>query len=275
MVGRYRQIREIKYRSISPTPIGLGICILCLILLSGCETMGVYNTATGRYEFIAVSTSTEIEMGNDIHKNISRKETLSTNSELNKRINRIGRRLAQVSDRQDYVHEFYVIEKDELNAFTTPGGKVYINSGLINRLETDDQIASVIAHEIGHGAAKHTIKKFQAALGYNLIGNLIMSQMDVEDQTKGIINLGSNVVMGLVFSAYGRKDEFEADRLGTKYMYLAGYNPNAAVEALYILRDEAKGYKTPLILRSHPYLDDRIRTVKGEIQALPHKYGKK
>ena len=65
----------------------------------------------------------------------------------------------------------------DINAFTTPGGNVYFFVGLLNKLTTDDQIAAVLAHEIGHCAARHTIKKYQAQLGYNLIGSIIFSQM--------------------------------------------------------------------------------------------------
>ncbi len=204
-------------------------------------------------------------MGRDVHGNIIRQYELSSQTEKIERIEKIGQRLAQISDRQDYQYHFYLIEKEEMNAFTTPGGNIYLNTGLVDKLKTDDQIAAVVAHEIGHCAARHTIKKFQAALGYNLIGNIIINQVEMGDQVKGMASLGSNALMTLVFSSYGRKDEYEADRLGVKYMQLAGYDLQAMVETLTILKKESKGAKTPLILRSHPYLDDRVQAVKEMI----------
>jgi len=147
------------------------------------------------------------------------------------------------------------------------GGNIYIYAGLIEKFSTDDQIASVLAHEIGHCAARHTVKKFQAALGYQLIGGILLSQVD-DAQTKQIAGLSSNAVMSIVFSSYGRKDEYEADRLGVKYMSLAGYDLNGTIEALEIIKKEAKGPDVPLILRSHPHLGDRIVAVKRKIKSM-------
>jgi predicted Zn-dependent protease len=244
----------------------INLCLVFILFITGCSSLGIYNPATGRREFIAISTSQEVSMGQSVHQKIVKQYQLSEHQQRLRRVKRVGQRLAQVSDRQDYQYNFYLIEEDEMNAFTTPGGNIYIYTGLMDKLKTDGQIASVLAHEIGHCAARHTVKKYQAALGYNLIGSLILSQ--VEDQARKIASLSSNTVMGLVFSAYGRQDEYEADRLGVKYMQLAGYDLAAIIETLEILQEESKGPATPLILRSHPYLHDRINAVKREIQSM-------
>lgn len=235
----------------------------------------MYNSATGRNEFIMIPTSEEVAMGRSAHQGILRQNKLSTDPALVARINAIGQRLARISDRQDYKYNFFVVEADDLNAFTTPGGNIYIYTGLIKRLTSDDQIASVLAHEMGHCAARHTIKKFQAGLGYDFIGNIIFSQLQMGQYAKQLAVLGSSAVMSLVFSAYSRHDEFEADRLGVKYMVLAGYKPTGAIEALQVLKSQDKNdHKTPLILRSHPYLDDRIEAVKKEIINVRAKFPK-
>ena len=242
------------------------LSVICCTF-SSCTT---YNAATGRNEFIYISASEEVSMGKNLHAQISREYKLSKDQALIERVERIGRRVAQVSDRQDYMYNFYVIEKDELNAFTVPGGSVYIFTGLVNKLQSDDQVASVLAHEIGHCAAKHTVKKFQAALGYDLIARLILSRVDPGAQS--VANLSSGLIMNIVFSAYGRKDEYEADKLGVKYLYLAGYNPQASMESLEVLLKESKGPTIPTILRSHPHLEDRIRELQTEIDLIKYKY---
>lgn len=245
--------------------------IACFAFLSsGCSSLGTYNTATQRNEFIFISTAEEVAMGNTIHQKLSNEYTIAESGEDVERVRKIGRRLAQLSDRQDYTYQFYVVEKDELNAFTIPGGSIYIFSGLLNKLTTDDQIASVLGHEIGHCAAKHTVKKYQAALGYDFLGKLILNQMSGRSQQ--IVNLSSGVLMNLVFSAYGRKDEYESDRLGLKYMYLAGYKLNGMTEVLQLLHQEAKGPQMPVMLKSHPHLEDRIKAVNDEIYALESQY---
>ena len=234
--------------------------------LIGCGSLGVYNAATGRHEFIFVPTDAEVAMGRDIHKKLINEFSLAKRKNQSDRLTKIGYRLAQISDRQDYEYQFYLVEKDELNAFTTPGGNIYFFTGLMDKLKTDDQIAAVLAHEIGHCAARHTIKKFQAALGYNLLGNIVFSQLKMEEQAQQIATLSTRVIMNLVFSSYSRKDEHEADWLGVKYLSLAGYRLDAMIEILEILKKESKPDHVPLMLRTHPYLDDRIETVKKEIE---------
>ncbi len=250
--------------------IGLVFCLI----FTGCSTLGTYNPATGRSEFILIPTSEEVLMGQSIHAQILTENQLSTNEESLARVDRVGQRLALLSDRQDYPYHFFLIEKDEFNAFTTPGGNIYFYTGLLNHLETDDQVASVLAHEIGHCAARHTVKKFQAALGYNLLGSIIFSQFEMGAIAQKIAGLSSNAVMNIVFSAYGRQDEFEADRLGIKYMYLAGYKLEAMGETFEILKKGSKEEGPPLILRSHPYLEDRIEAAKKEIETVEAKYGR-
>jgi predicted Zn-dependent protease len=267
MVGDHRKIRTMK------TPLSLirhysfVIAFLSLggiLSLSGCTT---FNEATGRHEFIFISTDEEVAMGRTIHEQITKEFRLSFQRERAAKLQRIGQHLAQVSDRQDYEYHFYLIDKDELNAFTTPGGNIYFFSGLLDKLTDDDEIAAVLAHEIGHSAAKHTVKKFQAALGYNLIGSIVLSQIAKED-IRDITSLSSDALMSLVFSSYSRRDEYEADRLGVKYMFLAGYNLNGMIRTLELLKRESKGPDVPLILKTHPHLDDRIQAVRQEIELV-------
>jgi len=236
-----------------------------LLFLQGCSSLGTYNAATGRNEFVIISTATEVSMGEDIHADILKDNDLSSEGNENYRLENVGKRLLRVSDRQDYQYNFFVIDKDEMNAFTTPGGNIYIYTGLLNKLKTDDQLAAVIAHEIGHCSAKHVVKKFQAALGYNFIGSLILNQVDFQTSTRNILKSNSNLVMDLVFAAYSRKDEYQADRLGLKYMHLAGFDLNGMIEAFEILDSETESVHSPTMLRSHPYLSDRIDMVKKNI----------
>lgn len=249
------------------------IFTLALLSVHGCASLGTYNPATGKSEFIFIPTAEEISLGQSLHQRILEEYKLSEDQAKIQRVNKIGQKLALVSDRQDYQYNFYLIEKDEMNAFTIPGGNIYFFSGLLDKLQSDDQVASVLAHEIGHCAARHTVKKFQAALGYDLINSLIMGALNVGEGTKRIINLSAGSLMNLVFSAYSRQDEYEADRLGVKYMYFSDYDPQAMIETFAILKKESKeSGQTPLILRSHPFLDDRIKEAQKEIENVKTKF---
>ncbi len=248
--------------------------IFLIFVLTGCGSFGVYNAATGRKEFIAISTPREIQMGADIHKDFIKQNKICEDRYKVDRLWRIGERLAQVSDRQDFKYHFYLVEKDELNAFTTPGGNIYFYTGLFDKLKTDDEIAAVLAHEIGHCAAKHTVKKFQAALGYSLLSNIVFEGLRMDSSTKQVTSIGTNLAMSIVFSAYSRHDEYQADELGVKYMYLAGYDLNGMVEVLQLLQREAEKGHAPVILRTHPYASDRVVAVRKEIEAVKRKYGR-
>ncbi len=246
----------------------IALQIFLLVTLSGCASFESYNAATGRREFIVIPTSEEVTMGEDIHKKLMSEYRLSADQQKVARLKRIGAKVSQVSDRQDYQYHFFLIDKNELNAFTTPGGNVYCFTGLFDKLKTDDQIAAVLAHEIGHCAARHTIKKFQASVGYSIIGNIVFSTLKMQDQMRRIMASGTNVLTNLIFSAYSRHDELEADRLGIKYLDLSGYNVNGMLETFEVLKRESKGPEPPLILRTHPYIDDRIEAAKKEIQRI-------
>ena len=245
------------------------LLIVGCFFLSACTT--IYNPATGKNESILLSTATEVSMGQDLHKSISKEYRFSADPVKVNRLQQIGRRLSVISDRQDYLYSFYLIEKDELNAFTTPGGFVYMYTGLFDKLKTDDAIAGVVAHELGHCSARHIAKKFQAALGYNIIGTIVLSQINA--QARAIASQSADVAMNLVFSAFSRKDEYQADSLGIKYLYLAGYDLNGMIDAFELLQKESKGDFVPLWLRTHPFIEDRIKRVKEEIPLASGKYG--
>ncbi len=240
-----------------------------VLLFSGCTTL---NPATGRQEFVLFSTPSEVMMGESISAQLSTEMHPSGDQAAQKRLARIGQRVAQVSDRQDIQYHFYLVDKNEMNAFTVPGGGIYFYTGLMSKLRTDDEVAAVLAHEIGHCAARHTIKKFQTALGYDLFGAMVFSQAQTDVRVR-IAHMGADALVGLGMSAYSRSDEYEADRLGVKYMYLAGYRPEAMVATFEVLaRDSKDDDHDWLLLRSHPYLKDRIIAVKKEIETVKSRY---
>lgn len=205
-------------------------------------------------------------MGQQVHQKLTEQLTFSQNEVYVNRVKNIGDRIEAVADRKELNYRFFVIENDELNAFTTPGGFIYVHTGLLKEFSSDDELAFVIAHEVAHGAARHVVKKYQAQLGYNIIGNLVLNQLD--GGAARIASLGTQTFMNLVFSAYSRQDETEADELAVKYMYLAGYDMQAAIRSLQALQAKSGGDNIPVMLRSHPHLKDRIHAVKKDIQQV-------
>jgi len=245
------------------------LALLVTLFLGGCTT---YNAATGRNEFIFISTQEEVSMGQTIAAKFDQEYEKETSPKYVDRINRISQRVAQVSDRQDYSYQFHVIKKDELNAFTIPGGQIYLFTGLIDRLKTDDEIAFVIAHEIGHCSARHVIKKYQAAMGYSLFGSVLLSAFEAGSAARSVASLSTNVLSSLVFSAYGRGDEYQADSLGVKYLLLAGYDPVGAIGAMEVLLNETEKNNVPTMLRTHPHAKDRLEKIREEVDKAKETY---
>ena len=241
------------------------ICILTLTLLifSGCVNRE-YNAVTGREDIFFISTEHEINMGRNIAESIARNSEITLNPDplMTERVISIGNRLASVADRQEVDYTFNVIDEKEMNAFALPGGYIYVFKGLVEKVESDDELASVLAHEIAHIVARHSIKRYQGGFGYNIIQILmVVSNSTVQDANR------INAAFGQLIMSYSREDEALADRIALKYLKKAGYNPAAMIDLLQKLREEHR--KAPIrpytSYRSHPYIADRIRMVKQEL----------
>lgn len=240
--------------------IKLLLSLLLFILLNGCVT--IYNPATQRNELLLLDTQEEVALGLQLDKKIGGELKIIHIPSAEYRLNKIGERIAAASDRQDVVYRFRIVKDKELNAFSIPGGFVYVNSGLMD-VATDDELAGVLAHEIGHIASRHSVKKLQATLGYQIILNIasgVSKSVDLKNAMEIVFNLGS--------LGYGRKDEFFADKLAVKYTKRAGFNPYAMITFFEKLKKEqkAKGVNFNLVfLSSHPPIEERIKNIKQEI----------
>ncbi len=237
------------------------------ILICGCAT--VYNPATQRKEVILIDDKTEVSLGKNVAQQLASEQPLSHDPDLRERVERIGKKIAAVSDRQEIPYEFSALKDKELNALSLPGGFVYVNSGLAEKLD-DDELAFVLGHETGHVAAKHAVKKIQSNMAFSLILSAALAASGSADSSAaGSLANASGQIYNLVSLGYSRQDEYLADKLGVKYAYKAGYNPYAGISALEkIKQDEGKGPKVLEYLRSHPYVDDRIKMLKQEIPAV-------
>jgi len=156
---------------------------------------------------------------------------------------------------------FKVLENKDINALSTPGGYVYVNSGLMEKAD-DDELAAVVGHEVGHIAARHSVQAMQSNMGASFLASLVFSQVETNEQVRQAAAVGLNLIM----LGYSRGDEFEADKLGVRYAYYAGFDPNGEVTFLEKLQEQDKGNstdKTLVYLRSHPLYSDRIAKAKA------------
>jgi len=208
-------------------------------------------------------------MGHNVREELLKNHPLSKDARLNAKVEAVGRRLASASDRQDVQYKFYCLEDKELNAMALPGGFIYVNSGLM-RILNDDELAYVLGHEVGHVAARHIAKKIQANMAYQLILGVAFAGMgDSAGSSAQNVAQGVDTVYNLVSLGYSRQDEYEADRIGVKYSFRAGYNPYAALSALEkIKKAEGPDWKILGYFRSHPFADERIEALERAIPKI-------
>ncbi|MFH1359693.1 MAG: Maf family nucleotide pyrophosphatase [Candidatus Omnitrophota bacterium] len=233
--------------------VGVSILSLAFIVqIWGCTTE--YNLATQQQETYLYNTDKEIKIGENIAKQFAKEFEMSADTELNAKVARIGRRLTDICDRKELVYIFRVINEDKVNAVSLPGGFIYVFQGLIDHVETDDELASVMAHEIGHITARHAIKKLQSLYGYTFL-----KLLTIQTQSAAL-SQGLDAAFATAFTEYSLEDEFLADKLAVKYLQEAGYDPRAVVTFLAKLREiQQKEPSRPLSYwRTHPYITQRI-----------------
>jgi predicted Zn-dependent protease len=239
-------------------------CIVILIL-SFILTSCAVNPVTKKREIMLFSDQDEIEMGKQGHDAVLIQFGEYDSPSLQRYIDQVGQKIAQVCHRKDLPHHYMVVDSAVLNAFALPGGYVYINRGLLAHLNNEAQLASVLGHETGHIAGRHGVKKYQKAIG----AQFILLGVAVATESQGL-TLGSNLLLTAILQGYSRKDERQADELGALYMYQAGYNPMEMPEFFSILERIEK--RSPNLIEqlfaSHPPTPDRVEKTTIHAQDL-------
>ncbi len=205
-------------------------------------------------QLTTLSDQQEVQLGQQINEQLVKSEIkLFRNPSATEYINQIGQRLARVSDRPDIPYTFQVVDNPNINAFATMGGYVYIHTGLMAAAENEAELASVIAHEIGHVVGRHAVEQ--------------MRQMAVAQGIASAAGLDQNIAVQIgvelaMRRPNSRKAEYEADQLGLSSLGRAGYDQMAAVDFMQKL---LQGRSAPTILSTHPATSDRITALQQMI----------
>lgn len=228
------------------------ITVVAVCWLAGCSSQ--YNLATNQQETLLHGTEKEIKIGASVAQQFDANYSISSDMQANERVQAILERIVAVCDRQELVYTIKIIDEDKINAVSLPGGYIYIYKGLLDKVKNDDELAGVIAHEVGHITAKHGMKRLQASYGYAFLAVASVAAGDAQ------LAQGAQAAYMSVFLAYSREDEFQADELGIKYMKKAGYDPAGMTGVLKLLQEQQQ--KEPLqqlsYWRTHPHLSERI-----------------
>ena len=232
--------------------------LICCLFLVGCETE--YNSALHKQDTLFFGDEREKSLGASAALSVEKTMKIDTEVDVNERVEHILRKIVAVCDRQELVYTIRVIDDDVMNAFSLPGGYVFIYKGLIEKMDNDDQLAGVIGHEVAHVVAKHSLKRMQAAYGTTILEGAAAAT------GHGALAAGIDLTASSVFFQNSREDEFQADRLGLKYMKLAGYNPNQMKVMLgkLLAYQNKLGPRPMTYWRTHPYIPLRMAKVDQE-----------
>ncbi len=241
-----------------------------LLSFTGCLANTPY---THRKQLVLFSPQQEMQMGYQSAKQILQKEPLSHDRRLNAVVQRVGKRIAAAAVQPDYKWQFFVIDKNVLNAFCLPGGKVFVYKGLFRAVQNEDQLAVVIGHEVAHAIARHGAERM-SMMQLGRMGKTIASQTIGGGKYADVINkaYGSVEGVGLVLP-FSRKFEYEADEIGLYLMTKAGYNPREALTFWDNMRRLSQGKrKPPEFLSTHPADIHRIQKIKALIPVALKNY---
>jgi len=238
--------------------IVLGAAIALSLAVAGCATTG----PGGKKSVILIGETEERDIGAKMAAQIRAERKISSDRVLTDYVNRTGQHIVRLSDRPGIPYQFSVIVSKDVNAFALPGGYVYVYTGLMKRLDTQAQLAGVLAHEISHVVARHSVKRLQEGLGFQALSTLVFG--GAGQATKTVVGVG----LGLVMQGYSRDMEAEADSYGTMYMARAGFNPDGmaqVMDKLSALSDGGYGFWENLA-SDHPPAAKRAAAVRTEIR---------
>ena len=240
-----------------------GVTILMCLMMVGCTSE--YNLATKEKEYYMHSTSREVDIGRKLHRKIIEKYDVFEGVEENDQVRKILDDLTPHLDRDDVIYEITILDKEHINAFAIPGGFVYLFKGILDHAKNEDELASVIAHELAHITTRHGVKRLQASYGATLLQIAAM-------EAGGNVAYGVSAGLTSLFMEHSKQDEFEADELGVKYMQAAGYDPLASISFMETMKREydKEGPKEFSYWRTHPHIPERManasRSIKGELE---------
>ncbi len=213
----------------------------------------------------------EINLGKQVRQQVMQQYHVYNDVELQNYIQYIGNKLAEKSHRSDLDYTFTLLDSEEVNAFALPGGHIFITRGLLAYLNSEAQLAAVLGHEIGHVTARHAVRQHSASQLTGLgaaLGAIFVPGMNQYASQQLVGMLGTAMLRG-----YGRDHELEADRLGAEYLARSGYDPDAMLDVIRVLKNQesleirkarAEGREPNVyhgLFSTHPDNDTRLKEV--------------
>jgi predicted Zn-dependent protease len=243
----------------------IALVISAFGLISYCSTTS-QNPITGAKQHIGMTPEQEVALGRQLAPQMAAQMGGVSRSPMADRVRQIGERVVQRSTaaRTSYKYNFYLLaDRRTVNAFALPGGQVFITEALLSLLKTEDEVACVLGHEIGHVLARHSAEQLaKSQLTQQIIGAVAVGSGSY-DATQ-LANLAGQ----LINMRYGREDELQADTLGLRLAKEAGYDPRAMITVMEVLEKATAGARQPEFASTHPSPANRIQRIKEQLAKM-------
>lgn len=244
------------------------LTFLLAFIILGCSSKTPY---TNRSQMIFMTVSEELSLGEKSYQETLKKSKVIVNTKESRKIKEIGKKIAKIANRPDFKWEFNLVENKAMNAFCLPGGKVVIYTGILKAAKNDDQLATVMSHEIAHALARHGAERMTSSMlqkGLLVIGNVVIASQAPEYTNTFNQAYGIGSQFGVMLP-YGRMQESEADEIGIYLMDKAGYDTK---EALKFWQNMSLGKKEKNeFFSTHPSSSTRIKKINDVIRKIEKK----
>lgn len=228
------------------------------------------SSPTGRQQVLLFSSQDMSQLGARSFEEIKQQETINQEPATNRYVQCVTNTItAKLGSGQPGQWEVVVFDSEQVNAFALPGGKIGVYTGLLNVAKNQDQLATVIGHEIGHVLAQHSNERLSRSQLANVglqLSSVAFSGTEYHDLA--MAGLGVGVQYG-VLMPYGRAQESESDIIGLRLMAEAGFNPNESISLWQNMAAASGRGQPPELLSTHPSHASRIAELKAEINKLP------
>jgi predicted Zn-dependent protease len=230
-----------------------------------------HNEVTGETQHVSMSVDQEIALGLQAAPEMAQQYGgLHSDQQATAKVKEIGRTIVAntKAGKSPYKFDFHLLaDENTVNAFALPGGQVFITAGLMKSMNTEGQLAGVLAHEIGHVVARHSAEQLaKARLTEGLTGAAAIGMYD--PQRPGTMAAGAVAAMvgKLVGLRFSREDELESDQLAVRFTGQAGYDPRSMVQVMQVLAKKGGSGKTPEFFQTHPNPGNRITRIQAAVQ---------
>ena len=260
--SKFHGIAELRNRR----ELLIGLAAGTVIPLAGCAE----NAALGRSQFIMVSDDQLMNLSAQAWQQTLQQERVLRDPSYQRRIDRVGSRIVGATGMTHLDWEFTVFDSDMVNAFVLPNGKVGFYRGILDVMDTDDHIATVMGHEAGHIAGRHAAERASQQMAADV--GMQLAQLALQQNTNTAryspeiaAALGAGVQFGVLLP-YSREHEYEADRLGVDYMASARYDTEQAIDFWMAMSALHEGGGLEF-MSTHPNDDNRIAAMRAHIQS--------